>query len=245
MKSLILGATGLAGSACASELASAGHDLMLAGRDQGKLEHLKKSLPGAGHRICVWDLEEEARTACQIVREFSPDSVIWAARMNYKLQRFADRDTDPGTSAGYTTRAIHSLAYALLPVQRANGFGRWVFLGSLVGEIGGPGQSEYMLEKNALVSMSRSIALEEGGHGITSNVILCGWIESDRETRFNAGALSKMNVTRRGVTPSEIAFCVSFLLNERAASMTGVELPLCGGANLGWFLGRKQWSSDL
>ena len=57
--------------------------------------------------------------------------------------------------------------------------GRIVFISSVVGLYGGPGQTNYAASKAGLVGLARSISRELGGRGITANVVAPGFIETD------------------------------------------------------------------
>ena len=57
--------------------------------------------------------------------------------------------------------------------------GRIVFISSVVGLLGSPGQVNYAASKSGLVGMARSIARELGSRGITANVVAPGFVETD------------------------------------------------------------------
>src|SRR5688500_4585968 len=57
--------------------------------------------------------------------------------------------------------------------------GRIIFISSVVGLLGSPGQVNYAASKAGLVGMARSIARELGSRSITANVVAPGYVETD------------------------------------------------------------------
>lgn len=153
--------------------------------------------------------------------------------------------TDPSAyAAAVEDHLAHlaALAAVALPAQRAAGFGRWVFVSTLTASLGGHGQAVYVAHKAALEGFARTLAIEEGRRGITSNVVIPGFIETEntltRYTDEQRAAFADASVVQRAGSPDEVAHAVSFLVDERAGFVTGASIPVTGGAELGWWLGR-------
>lgn len=234
---LLLGAGGLIGSACASMMAASGMRLLLAGRDAAKLEKLRARLPGRHEMLSVNLGAEPDASLLEHSARFNPDTVVWAVRMDYPSEPVSNFSGDITASASVSLKNLQWLIQRIVPLHREARFGRWIFISSIISRLGGPGQSAYVIEKKAIEGLSRNIALEEGVHGITSNVILAGIVSGS--DRHNVKALVEMNALKRAALPEEIAHAVQFLSQPLAGSVTGVELPVCGGADLAWFL-RKE-----
>ncbi|MBC6450006.1 3-oxoacyl-[acyl-carrier-protein] reductase [Actinokineospora xionganensis] len=115
-------------------------------------------------------------------------------------------------------------------------FGRVVFISSVVGMLGAPGQVNYAASKAGLIGMARSIARELGSRNITANVVAPGFIETD----MTAGLTEDRKKQILGNVPAgrygqveEIAAAVTFLASDQAGYINGAVLPVDGGVGMG------------
>ncbi|MGV9616027.1 3-oxoacyl-ACP reductase FabG1 [Nocardia xishanensis] len=117
-------------------------------------------------------------------------------------------------------------------------FGRIIFLGSVVGLGGGPGQVNYAASKSGLIGMARSITREIGSRNITANVVAPGFIETDM-TREEVTEEMREVVLKYGVPagrpgqPEEVAAAISFLASDDASYINGAVIPVDGGMGMG------------
>jgi 3-oxoacyl-[acyl-carrier protein] reductase len=114
--------------------------------------------------------------------------------------------------------------------------GRLIFISSVVGLYGSPGQANYAASKAGLVGLARSLARELGSRGITANVIAPGFVDSDMtailpEERKNV-ILGAVPLGRYG-SADEVAGTVAFLAGPDAAYITGAVIPVDGGLGMG------------
>jgi len=115
-------------------------------------------------------------------------------------------------------------------------WGRMVFISSVVGMLGGPGQVNYAASKAGLVGIARSIVREMGGRNITANVVAPGFVATDMtdaltDERRDA-ILAQVPAGRYG-KPEEIAAVVAFLASDAGAYVTGAIVPVDGGLGMG------------
>lgn len=115
---------------------------------------------------------------------------------------------------------------AILPQMAARKYGRIVNLGSIAGECGLPGRSDYSACKGAVIKLTQTLAMENAKRGITVNSVSPGWIE--HASQPCAGTW----IGRSGES-WEIARAIAFFASDNAGYMTGVDLPVDGGRILG------------
>jgi 3-oxoacyl-[acyl-carrier protein] reductase len=150
------------------------------------------------------------------------------------LLRMSDEDWDAVIDTNLTGsfRVAKRAAKGMLRLRR----GRIVFISSVVGLLGSPGQVNYAASKAGLVGMARSMARELGSRGITTNVVAPGFVETEmtavlpEETQKQY--LSQIPLGRFGLT-GEIAKVVRWVSSEEAGYITGAVIPVDGGIGMG------------
>jgi NAD(P)-dependent dehydrogenase (short-subunit alcohol dehydrogenase family) len=118
--------------------------------------------------------------------------------------------------------AFHILR-AVMPHMQKAGNGRIIAIGSRAAESPGAGVGAYSASKAALVSLIRTVAVENKDWGITANVILPGTID----TPANRQAMPKADMTN-WVQPAAIASLILWLASDAAKDVTGAAIPVYG-----------------
>jgi NAD(P)-dependent dehydrogenase (short-subunit alcohol dehydrogenase family) len=118
--------------------------------------------------------------------------------------------------------AFHMLR-AVIPHMRKAGAGRIIVIGSRAAEDPGPTVGAYSASKAALVSLIRTVALENKDAGITANVILPGTID----TPANRKAMPGADVST-WVQPASIASLILWLAGDAGKDVTGAAIPVYG-----------------
>ncbi len=136
-----------------------------------------------------------------------------------------------------TLGAALLLCQAFVPGMREAKFGRIVNISSRAA-LGKMARTVYATAKAGLVGMTRTLAIETGGHGITVNVVLPGPVETAHFTRGHPPGSEQrqkvidMILVKRLGTPDDVARAVDFLLDDDAGYITGQELFVCGGTSV-------------
>jgi NAD(P)-dependent dehydrogenase (short-subunit alcohol dehydrogenase family) len=115
-------------------------------------------------------------------------------------------------------------------------WGRLIFISSVVGYIGAPGQANYAASKAGLIGLARSIARELGSRNITANVVAPGFVETDMTAVLAEDVKAsylKQIPAGRFAAPEEIAGAVTWLAGDSAGYVTGAVIPVDGGVGMG------------
>ena len=114
--------------------------------------------------------------------------------------------------------------------------GRIIFISSVVGMLGSPGQVNYAASKAGLVGMARSLARELGSRSITANVVAPGFVDTEMTavlTDDQKAAIRSQVPLGRYADPAEVAGAVTWLAGDGAAYVTGAVIPVDGGLGMG------------
>ena len=135
-----------------------------------------------------------------------------------------------------------NLTGAFRCAKRASGkmlrarWGRIIFISSVVGLYGGPGQVNYAASKAGLVGMARSITRELGSRNITANVVAPGFIDTEMTdvlTEARRAEILKAIPAGRLAQPDEVAAAVTWLAGDASAYVSGAVIPVDGGLGMG------------
>jgi len=118
--------------------------------------------------------------------------------------------------------AFHILR-AVIPEMRKAGGGRIIAIGSRAAEDPGPKVGAYSASKAALVSLMKTVALENKDLGITANVILPGTIDTPANRKDMAGA-----DVATWVQPASLASLIVWLSGDAGKDVTGAAIPVYG-----------------
>jgi acetoacetyl-CoA reductase len=128
-----------------------------------------------------------------------------------------------------------NMSRAVIEGMRGRGFGRIVSIGSINGQAGQIGQTNYAAAKAGIQGFTKALAQEGASRGVTVNAVAPGYVETDMVRAVPANVLeqiiARIPVGRLG-KPEEIARAVLFLVADEAGFITGSTLTINGGQYL-------------
>ena len=232
---LVTGATRGIGRAIAEELMSKGAFVIGTATSEKGAESISAYLgeKGRGLVLNVADQSSTETVLEHIKQEFGDIDILvnnaGITRDNL-LMRMKDDEWFDILQTNLTS--VYHLSKAMLRSMMKKRFGRIITIGSVVGSMGNPGQSNYCAAKAGLIGFSKGLAKEVASRGITVNVVAPGFIATDMTDVLNEeqknGILSNVPAGRLG-DPKDIAKAVAFLASDDAGYITGTTLHVNGG----------------
>lgn len=238
---LVTGAASGIGRAVAERLAAEGAALLLLDLDEAGVKDAAAELGGEGLAV---DLGDPRAVADLGLGERGVDVLV----NNAGLQHVAPvQDFDPDRFAlihRVMLQAPFLLARELLPGMYERGWGRLVHVSSVHGHRASAYKAAYVSAKHGLEGLSKVIALEAAGTGVTSNTVAPGYVrtplvEGQVADQARSHGISEDEVldevllarqpVKRLVEPAEVAGVVAFLCGPGTDSLTGSSYRLDGG----------------
>ncbi|MFE2053626.1 3-oxoacyl-ACP reductase FabG [Streptomyces sp. NPDC059459] len=190
-----------------------------------------------GVRCDVRDPEGARRAVAEVEAQFGSVGVL-VANAGITRDALAPMMRDEDFEDVVQTNLVGSFRMARL-VSRSMISAKWgriVFVSSIMGFLGSPGQSNYAASKSGMLGLTRSLAWELGSRNVTVNMVTPGLIETDMiqaVTDKRRTQLLSQTPLRRTGTPQEVADVVTFLAGDGAAYVTGAAIPVGGGIGMG------------
>jgi len=233
------GASGI-GRACAIGLAGAGADVIVLDRDEAGAKEVADQIGGRAIAADLTDLDGLDRLAPALAADILVN--------NAGIQYVAPVPEFPPAEFSRILRlmleAPFRLAQICLPGMYAKGWGRIVNISSVHGVRASPYKSAYVAAKHGLEGLSKVIALEAAGRGVTSNCVNPAYVRTALvEKQISAQAaqhgIAEEDVVtdimlapaaiKRLIEPDEVAALVLYLCSPEAAFITGASIMMDGG----------------
>lgn len=234
----VTGASRGIGRACALALAEAGARVIVAARTADKLEEVASEIRAGGHEAYAVELDLSSPESIQAAfakasSEFGRVDILvnnaGVTRDGLALRmKKADWDAVLNTNL---SGAFFSIQQVLQGMLRAR-WGRIINIASVVGEMGNPGQANYVASKAGLIGLTKSLALELSSRNITVNAVAPGFIETDMTAALSQelkdNMLSHIPLRRFGKA-EDVAAAVLYLASDESGYITGHVLDVNGG----------------
>jgi len=245
---IVTGAANGIGRATAEAFAGAGARVAMLDIDRSETEKAADAIDRTRQQTLALTTDvskgdDVARAVEQCVQTFGGVDVV-VNNAGIHFARAIDEYTDEEWDRIFAVNlkgAFHVVRAALPALRRSKG--SIVCVSSMTGLVGQARGAAYVASKGALVSLTKALALELGPEGIRVNCVCPAGVDTPLMRNWAATLPNAEEVLRgqaamhlldRMATPEEIAAAIMFLASPAATFITGVALPVEGGATLGY-----------
>ena len=232
---IVTGSVRRIGKAMAMALAKDGATIVVhALRSKDEAEATATEIRAAGGKALVHlaDVADEAAVAAMVSRVIGETGRIDILINNAAIRGEAHFTDMSLAQWQNVTRTILDGAFlcsrAVLPTMQKQQYGRIINIGGISAHLGTAGRAHVVTAKTGLVGLTRALASEFAGDGITVNCIVPGRIGGERSHTSGKGIAGMPPVGREGL-PEDVADIVHNLCRPQASYMTGQTIHVSGG----------------
>ena len=235
---LLTGATGGIGRSIAKKMKKKGARIILSGTRQNVLDELSSELGEDTKAIAtdltskesILSLAKEAETIFGHIDVLINNAGITADNLFIRM-----KDEEWENVININLSASMRLTRQVIKGMLKRRYGRIIFISSIVGFTGNAGQANYSASKSALSGLTKSVALEVAGRGITCNLIAPGFISTPMTDKLTVEQQNKIIVNipaNRLGKPEDISNGCIYLASDEASFITGTTLHINGGMSM-------------
>ena len=229
---LITGATGGIGGEIARQMKNAGATVVVSGRNSEKLKNdfnddfikivADLSADGACEKLVNDTIEQTGHIDVLINNAGITKDTL--------MMRMSDEQFDDVINTNL--RATFKMCRAAIMPMMKQKYGRIINMASIVGVVGGIGQTNYAASKGGIIALTKSVAAEVASRGITANCIAPGFIKTPMtdvlSDELKKTYLSQIPAGRFG-EPKDVANACVFLASDEASYINGQTIHVNGG----------------
>ena len=240
---LVTGGTGGIGTAIVRRFAQMGHKVATNYRNEEKTKAWRDKMAADGIEVLtvkgdVSDPESCKAMIAEVEQKLGPVDILVNNAGITRDTTFHKMTYQQWTDVVNTNlNACFNVTRQVIEGMRARKWGRIVQISSINGQKGQYGQANYAAAKAGMHGFTISLAQENAKFGVTVNTVSPGYIGTDMvmavPEEVRAKIVAQIPVGRLG-DPDEIAYAVSFFLDDKAAWITGANLAINGGHYMGW-----------
>jgi NAD(P)-dependent dehydrogenase (short-subunit alcohol dehydrogenase family) len=242
---VVTGAASGVGLAVGRHLAAAGHGVAVLDLDGDAAARAAEDLRDTGARAYSGSVDVSDRAAvddamAKIRGELGPVTIVVTSAGLDEFRPFPEITLDAWERmlAVNLTGTFHCIQ-AAIPDMVSAGWGRIVTISSSSAQSGAARMAHYVASKGGVIGLTKALAVEYAGQGITVNTIPPGFIDTPMVRRAEArgdlpavDAIAARTPVGRAGTPDDVAAACAFLCSEEAGYITGQTI----GVNGGWYV---------
>ncbi len=219
--------------------------------DEAQMAKTREELEGHGIQAIAMDLDVSSTESCKqfykrAMSTFGKVDILANAAGITAEKTICGHDEDLWLKVmDVNTNGTFRMIKLVLPGMIERGWGRIINIASTAASVGAETSGAYCASKAAVVGLTRCVALEGAGYGVSCNTISPGWVQTDFGKKWmgnianNSGSQSddeyiaqsiSENPQKRMIQPKEIGALSAYLCKDEAFGITGQDLTVSAGS---------------